>query len=158
MENIEVLELKKDSIVALMKRYRKEFIKIDDSLDLELCGSAGNSFFNIKFDIKNDKYLYIKDVITVDNISLYYEFMSDEDLEKYRVILRNIFYDRKLIILKSLNFINSYSDEKKSHYIYDAIKKHQSFFGIKDTLKPIDEYIEQIKQSEAYKEYIAKKA
>ena len=174
MENIEVLELKKDSIVALMKRYKKEFIKIDDSLDLELSGSAGNSFYNIKFDVKNDKYLYIKDITTLDNISLYYEFMNDDDIFNNIELLNSVLFDRYFYILthfKEIGFIcedkNVYKSLrdweqiqfKNKHIKRDGYKYYEiSFFDIKDTLKPIDEYIEEIKQSEAYKEYIAKKS
>ena len=103
--------------------------------------------------------------ITKDNIHLYYEFMSIEDLEKYSDILGVLFIDRTSIILnllfpniQELRELEDYlkTDVFFQHFgIYKATARY--FFGTKDTLKPIDEYIEEIKASSEYKEYISTK-
>lgn len=85
------------------------------------------------------------------NIHLYYEFMSDEDLKKYADILDDIFNDRLDIIENTISFniANYYSKTKRFKrklYILSF-----SFFGVRDKLKPIDEYIKEIKDSEQYK-------
>lgn len=85
-------------------------------------------------------------VITKDNIHLYYEFMSDEDIKKYRHIIMPMFNDRLEIINKSIKLDAMY---------ISAISL--SVFGIKDTLKPIDEYIAEIKATEEYRAYISSK-
>lgn len=104
---------------------------------------------------------FLKNGINIDNISLYYEFMSDDDKLNNSILLDKLFNRRMGVIyfnLKIDNFtlwlndILSYKADNNDFMI------NCSIFGIIDTLKPIDEYIEQIKQSEAYKEYIAKKA
>ena len=97
-------------------------------------------------------------IITKDNIHLYYEFMSDEDKKLNKVILRNSIHKRKLLVLKSLNLVLSYDDEKKCNFKYIDIQSKYlgySIFGVKDTLKPINEYIAEIKESSEYKEYIS---
>jgi len=97
--------------------------------------------------------------ITKDNIHLYYEFMSDEDKNAHIELIDGILYSRLYIVitdkLKIENFSRflnkTYGKDTASFIAYD-------FFGVKDTLKPIDEYIEEIKASIEYKEYIANKS
>ena len=105
-------------------------------------------------------------IITKDNIHLYYEFMSD-DVLKYIDILHPIFcnhYHAIVSYFKKIGFIvddGKGYDYDKVHYKGSFIKRDItmyygiSFFGIKDTLKPIDEYIADIKASEEYKAYAA---
>lgn len=97
--------------------------------------------------------------ITKDNIHLYYEFMENDDLEKYNSLLDDILKDRIIKIHTFLNidfleFIDNYIDACFVNDNYISL----SCFKIKDTLIPINEYIEQIKLSEQYKEYINNKA
>jgi len=94
-----------------------------------------------------------KVVITKDNIHLYYEFMSDEDLEKYGYILNDIFENRQRNISNILK-INLTDIElmQFEHYAHFQIVGLISY-GIKDTLKPTDEYIEEIKGSSEYKNH-----
>jgi len=93
--------------------------------------------------------------ITKDNIHFYYEFMSDEDLKKTGGILSFIFNPRMVVIKNDINFKNIDSDYFFfNSRIFNGKTLEQSFFGVKDTLKPIDEYIEEIKGSSEYKEYI----
>ena len=86
--------------------------------------------------------------ITQENIHLYYEFMSDEDIEKYKEILTEIFQYRYSRIFDNVNL-------HISHLVFKTVEKYyyvgQTVFGVKDNLQPIDEYIEEIKESEAYK-------
>lgn len=94
--------------------------------------------------------------ITKDNIHLYYEFMSGEDMKKYGYILDNIF-DVRLDTLKKV-FLNIQFEQLSSNTEYSFNITGLIVFGAKDILKPIDKYIEEIKASDAYKEYISKKA
>jgi len=90
--------------------------------------------------------------ITKDNIHLYYEFMSDEDLKENRGILNISFRSRNRVI-EDLFCI----DLLQVGFSFDTIGDlaiGQVIFGVKDTLKPIDEYLAEIKESDAYKEYV----
>lgn len=114
------------------------------------------------------------DVITKDNISLYYKFMNDLDLVAVRDVIDEVYTERRLYIIQILNWANPIlKDTKKSHFLteaglldylkhYKAIKIRdyflkQSFFRVEDSLKPLEEYINEIKTSEQYKEYASKK-
>lgn len=114
--------------------------------------------------------VYKDEPVNKDNIHLYYEFMSDEDLKKYKEILADIFEARKDLIPAYFENISlkgtgkwfgfdGAGDGKKSIIELDntwgSFTIKQFVFGVKDTLKPIDEYITEIKDSAAYKEYIA---
>jgi hypothetical protein len=86
--------------------------------------------------------------ITSENINIYYGYMSNEMKEEYGEILHPILTDRRAYIdsildlkLKDLSF----SYDKKGNWISCC------YFGIHDTLRPIQEYINQIKESEQYK-------
>jgi len=149
------MEKRKELLKIMLKKYNKQKIKVVDKIDSNFAGSLCNGDIKIVFDVDKD-FLIIQDNITIDNIHLYYEFMSDEDLPLHHRTIRNVFYDRKNLILKYLYLTNSLNNEKLIQFIYH--KYTQSFFGIKDILKPIDEYIAEIKDSEGYGEYLAKKA
>ncbi len=90
-------------------------------------------------------------LIDKDNIHLYYEFMSDEDLEKIfknSSFLHDIQLDRFFKIAELLRINTKEFEKFKKSFLSDA------YFGIKDVLKPIDEYIAEIKASSEYKEYM----
>ena len=99
--------------------------------------------------------------ITKENIHLYYEFMSDEDIIKYGGLLLNTIRERTNELVphfdnqvlhygvKSIDCKKLSLDLPRSAVYRLKIEVH----GVKDTLKPIDEYITQIKDSDAYKEY-----
>lgn len=101
--------------------------------------------------------------VTKDNIHLYYEFMNDNDLIKYQNILSTAIDNRLKNVFRNLNFksdmfhtfLCKHTQQKLSNdrYVISSI-----VFGIKDTLKPVLEYTEEIKRSEQYKEYINNKA
>lgn len=76
------MQTKKEFIKMMLKKYNKSQIKVVDKIDPNFAGSLSNGQIKIVFDVDKD-FLIIQDNITIDNISLYYEFMSDEDLEKY---------------------------------------------------------------------------
>jgi hypothetical protein len=96
--------------------------------------------------------------ITTDNIQKYYQFMSDEDLEKHGNILSDVFQNRLNYLFKNLKFkddeyhifLCKYTLQKLS---LDRWIKSSLVFEVKDTLKPIDEYLEEIKKSDTYKDY-----
>ena len=104
--------------------------------------------------------------ITKDNVHLYYKFMSDEDKYTHSIIIHQSFYERnkklELFYTKENGYIsieimrniykNTYVKEGTC-YIGECVA--QSYFGVKDTMKPIEEYIEEIKASEEYHAYIS---
>jgi hypothetical protein len=112
--------------------------------------------------------------ITKDNIHLYYKFMSDEDkanmkigqilyiihAERYKDIRQAMIKDGLIFNTKNgvdADLLHDNRDIRKFNsntviYYYDI-----SYFGVKDTLKPIDEYIEEIKQCPQYQEHLLKK-
>lgn len=92
--------------------------------------------------------------ITKENIHLYYEFMGSEDINKYRRLLNDIIEDERLEKLVKI------FDLTNENYSFDEIDTGDCFFniglsvfGIKDILKPIDEYINEIKTSSSFREY-----
>jgi hypothetical protein len=116
-------------------------------------------FLNISVDeldrmTLNDIKKSLKDydvTITKDNIHLYYEFMSYEDFGKYKDILNDIF---TLRYSKIYSHIKLKIDQLKIKTLFGSYHVSLTLFGVKDTLKPIDEYIAEIKSSSEYKEYI----
>lgn len=98
--------------------------------------------------------------ITQENIHLYYEFMSDEQKNQHRSFISDFMANRALKtspdVLEEFNFLVDIGDYKR-----ESINKKTLqiiLFGVKDTLKPIEEYIAEIKESEAYKSYVANSA
>lgn len=88
--------------------------------------------------------------ISQENIHLYYEFMDNESVYKLgsnSLMLSKIHDKRHLQIIDLLNIDIKILDEYKKTYI------HSYYFGVKDNLKPIDEYILDIKNSDAFKEF-----
>lgn len=129
-------------------------------------GKRGNSCDEDEKAVLNHFKNFIKEIveyqlksgveITRENICLYYEFIDSDVLSSYKRIMRNIIYNRKLYVFKYFCLVVSENNENEIHWKYlDYTKKYlgYSIFGVKDTLKPIDEYITQIKDSDAYKEY-----
>jgi len=116
----------------------------------------------IHCDSLNRKNDYLNGVveITKENIHLYYEFMSDEQKNQHRSFISDFMANRALKtipdVLEEFNSLVDMGDYKR-----ESINKKTLqiiLFGVKDTLKPIDEYIAEIKESEEYKSYLAKKA
>lgn len=110
-------------------------------------------------------------VITRENIHLFYEFMSDEDKVKKEInhILDIEFSTRKSKVFKAF-FLPSTKESRARADLelqgartplkaYDGIYRETDLycFGVRDTLKPINEYIMEIKNSNEYKEFISTK-
>ena len=95
---------------------------------------------------------FIDVVVDEDNIHLYYEFMGDEDIKNNIDVLYSLFMDRAIKIQVALNLT-----PKELHAFATGELKALFIFGVKDTLKPIDEYIAEIKGSDGYKAYVASK-
>ena len=96
-----------------------------------------------------------KETITKDNIHLYYEFMSDEELEIHKEVIQQTFFTRLDKIKISCNIKNLWNFKH-----YNVLKRSSDLsvlsiciFGVKDTLKDINDYIKEIKNSKEYKEY-----
>ncbi len=104
------------------------------------------------------EYLYkeVKLEITQENLHLYYKFMNDEDLIQNSEILNDLLVCRfhKICSLLSVSapMLHSYS----SYNYYNAFFVKQFIFGIKDNLNPIEDFIEDIKNSNEYKTFILK--
>ena len=104
------------------------------------------------------KYEYEKKYVDInkDNIHLYYKFMNDEDLIQNSEILNDLLVCRfhKICSLLSVSapMLHSYS----SYNYYNAFFVKQFIFGIKDNLNPIEDFIEDIKNSNEYKSFISK--
>lgn len=121
-----------------------------------------------KLNLMVDDYEKDSNTINVDNVNLYYSFMNDEDVKKYNVIIAQSLENRLQEIYTKLGFINKIDQSimpyEFSNYldgIYTVMGTgkipFQIIFGVKDTLRPIDEYITEIKNSEQYKNYLANK-
>ncbi|MFX4241092.1 hypothetical protein ACOL3H_11960 [Aliarcobacter butzleri] len=116
----------------------------------------------LELNLMVDDYEKDNNVVDKENIHLYYNFMSDEDLKKILnwSILSNVFSNRIIYITD----IFGWRDNKKvlkleywkafdKYYVKNNDYTRFSFFGIMDTLNPIDEYISDIKNSDAFKEF-----
>lgn len=150
---------KKELIKSLLKKYNKKCINVVAKIDDVVAGSSSSGDIKIKFDITDD-CLLIEDVVTKDNVSLYYEFMSAGYIrENCLDTVAGLILDRQEVITEKL-LLNGNMHFWKTKNIKNTIGYaspiSQSFFGTKDTLKPIDEYIEEIKASDEYKGYYAK--
>ncbi len=124
-----------------MNKETKDTIKLIDN----------SNMLDVKKDLKTGAV-----VITKDNIHLHYKFMSDDDLELNREIIQQTLFTRLDKIKEECKISNLWNFNE-----YEVLKRStslmvlsMSIFGIKDTLKPIDEYIENMKNSSEYKEYI----
>lgn len=162
---------RKTIIKNLLKKYNKTYISVVENLDREKAGCVSSCSFKVYFDVLGDSIL-IEDIITKENISVYYEFLKDIDKEKYKDILYIIHANRykaikeamikdqlifdtpKGIDCDALHFNRTFTTFKKDTiaYYYDVY-----YFDIKDTLKPINEYIAEIKKSEQYIALMSKK-
>ncbi|WP_420472511.1 hypothetical protein [Brevundimonas sp. FT23042] len=99
-------------------------------------------------------------LITKDNIHLYYEFMNPGQKMKYYKILNELFNNRLDIVAKRLDIDKN---ELLEFCTMDAkVTSTEVFyislccFSAKDTLKPIYQYITEIKASEKYLTYLIK--
>ncbi|MDD3467038.1 MAG: hypothetical protein PHE67_07800 [Campylobacterales bacterium] len=109
-------------------------------------------------------------VVTKHNVHLYYELMSDEDKIKNKIVFDGLMTQRFYAVVKSLNLKIDWKEDDFVEFVVARKPDHivkiyalnesdslnvigQSFFDTKDTLKPIDEYIREIKESEAYQKH-----
>lgn len=111
---------------------------------------------------KDDIQEYIDAIeITKDNIHEFYEFMNN-DLEKYEIILHNVISYRLDTLFKNLDFHSNEYHTFLMKYTFGNLSKNKyittnNVFGVEDILKPIDEYIQEIKDSDEYQQYISNK-
>lgn len=146
------------------KNYYDVLVIGDDGLNKEVLKNVRYEIANLKVlslrakgknaDIWYNFHKYRTTPITKDNIHLYYEFMSDDELQKNNKILSKVFDERFAPICFGLKLdVQKLQGNMKFAYIYNKIVE-QEVFGVKDVLKPIDEYIKEIKESSEYKNYI----
>ena len=85
--------------------------------------------------------------------------MNKDDIGKYRNIIHFSFNKRLPLNIEDLLGIDKEIIIKNWKYdtFSDGRVKSQSYFGVKDTLKPINEYIVEIEDSETYKKYMEQK-
>lgn len=102
-----------------------------------------------KLNLMVDDYEKDNNTINKDNIHLYYEFMSDEELEKNRNLILSIFEERANFIVSTVNL-----PSKSVDYGYEG----HFVLCIKDALQPIDDFIKEFKESKQYKEYLENKS
>lgn len=155
MLEIEIFELDKSEIMEDVYKFAG-FINKDGEL-LENFEGSGNFSTPSCVEMYLLEYIYRNKLVTItkDNIDIYYEFMGDEDLEKYTEIINPILGSRYNTVFHRFFSILKLSDFSYFEYSdnYKGLIYRQCLFGINDTLKPIDEYIEDIKASNEYKEY-----
>lgn len=166
-------------IEDLLKKYKRKYVKVE-SIDYTLYPFAPmNSTFIGKYkhsvtpDIKGD-YLLIDGVVYHDNINKFYKFMNTTTKLEHKDLLKNIHSQRWKKIVDFLkkeghifevkediwdnDFIHNNFEFKKLDFDFPiTYYEETSYFGIKDILLPIDEYIEQIKNSDEYKKAVIKK-
>lgn len=157
--------------VKLTKKYNKYFWGDEECHSSWLIEPAVVFFDTVEeCQHKCNQFNYEKGyvTITIDNLHLYYQFMSDEDkfqLSHYKngslnfidIFKKRTDYIIDVLKLSTSDFFNEF--KKICFDIKDDFNEYTiglSCFGIIDTLKPIDEYIEDIKKSDAYKTYMAK--
>jgi len=91
-------------------------------------------------------------IITKDNISDYYKFMSDKD-KKENIDLIHFSFNCRLPFNLANDDETLYKDLNSAwnpQCYSNGRMKSQSYFGVKDTLKPIDEYIEKSNNQEEF--------
>jgi len=96
--------------------------------------------------------------ITKENIHLHYEFMSNKEKKENMNLIHFSFNIRSPLSL--MDKLNMEQEDLLNFWKYKVYRNGrvsaQSYFGIKDKLKPIDEYIAEIKESRVFKEYSQK--
>ena len=106
--------------------------------------------------------------ITEENLPLYHKFMSDEDLIYNRKIVDSVLAKRLKMLADILNIKNNKelqvfgveglngSDTARIHsldVVFNNYLLRTVIYEVEDTLAPINEYIEEIKNSDAFKEF-----
>ena len=103
-----------------------------------------------KLNLIVDDYEKDNNIIDAENIHLYYEFMDIEQVCKIgstKIFLSKLHDNRHEKIIQLLNIdVKILCDFRKTCI-------HSYYFGVKDTMKPIHEYIADIKDSNDYKQY-----
>ena len=137
-----------------------EIGRFEDCFKDDLLLKSGLSFDEISTLSKREfnemiNIVYKDEPVNENNIHLYYEFMSSLKKCDYGDILTKIFTNR-LHLINDKIILNAtaikYETVTSINYMYLL---SQSIYGVEDTLKPIDDYITEIKDSSEYKEYIA---
>lgn len=143
-------EMKKDFI----QKQKEKIQKIRENSGCE--NSRENAIK--KLNLMQDDLETNGEEITKENIHLYYELMSNDAISKHRNILHTFFNTRLPLNIEDFLEIDRevINDNWKYECFSDGKVKKQSYFDVKDTLKPIEQYIAEIKYSNAYKSYIAK--
>jgi len=176
IDNSEDIKTTKELIYSAMKKYDKTEVSFVDKVDARTMGFMASGGNMVKVDLVDGK-LVVEADITKDSIVDYYEFMGEEDKINFSHTLLNIEFTNRLDrITSELGILPSllsdeglmrtkyyksngtpspeiYKDGKCLYYATDSGTIDVSYFGVKDTLKPINEYIIEIKESNGYKEY-----
>jgi len=116
-----------------------------------------NNFYNLDTLLEDN-------VITNEQyLSIVYPFMDDEDKEEHRELISTTFDERYKNIVEHFKSLGVLED-KGEGYDYSVLeydsettngstvtyRKSMSFFGIEDTFKPLDAYIDELKNTDNY--------
>ena len=100
MKNFKGKVMKKEMLKMMMKKYNCQELKVVDKINPQDAGALSNGEFRIVFDVQSEifnidkkRVLLIEDVITKDNIHLYYEFMSKEELVINGIVINDEILD-----------------------------------------------------------------
>ena len=162
-----VAQIKIGSVVEMRNAYQSFFYKVLDipqnlnSDRFKVLTEAGARYHRVEdFYSVSDNFDFNKIGINSDNLHLYYSSMDKNDLYTHRSKVVPLLTDRYFQVFKLLNI--DIDDEKISEYIDNSFVKNetmddfiiaQSFFEVKDTLQPIDDFIDEIQRSDKYREY-----
>ena len=127
-------------------------------LNVDLDSFDNLTIIEIKYLLigKRDKAYILEDiVITEDNIADYYEFMSDED-KKLNIDIIDSFLSNRLYNVTLLVGVTNWHNFLVKDFLDNNSTSYcgYSLFGVKDTLKPLEEYLAEIKSSNEYKAYM----
>lgn len=156
----------------LIQKQKEKIQEIRENSGSELAREEAMNKLNLMQDDleKNGEIIYS------DKIPLYYDLMGEKELNYYKYAIDGsmslnglLIYQKLFLDTDVLNYNNTFSEiynqKAKDEFLkhvkcttIETTKKFivaQSYFGIKDTMKPHKEYIEEIRNSAEYKNYIS---
>lgn len=98
------------------------------------------------------KYLFDNNLvqITQNNVQLFYKFMSEEEVQRHTDAIYHKSMYRACLVQLELSLT------PRQLYINSIFENGYLFvFGVKDTMKSIEDYMTEIKKSEAYNKYVS---
>lgn len=148
----------KEFVEMIKKEQSIKSVKLVDDIDNALAGTLILDGYKHRFENFNGE-LRIEAHICYETIPRYYSYMSTSDKNKWRDSIHYHFNKRTPLSIEDLFDIDREDIDKNWEYecFQDGRVTKQSYFEVEDVLKPRDEYILEIKESEAYKAHIHSK-